>query len=113
MLVISNWKRRYPAFANALLDARQMQVHSLFDKLMNVIEDDTLAASDVPIRRLQTDLAKWLMERLSPKEWAAKNQLEVNAPTQIIVNTGISREPLPEDERLREDTIEVDSNESG
>jgi hypothetical protein len=89
----SRWRRTHPELMDAINQARLDRAEFLRDKALQ--EGELANEDDIEVRRLRSDLAKWAAGvddgRFSPK---AKVEATFNVPTQIIVHTGINKEPL-------------------
>jgi hypothetical protein len=93
---LAHWRRTYPWIDEALSRARRDRAEHLRDQAL----DEALATEsgrDAPAQTLKVETLKWAAgvdhEKYNPK---TKIEATVNAPTQIIVQTGIDRSPLPE-----------------
>ena len=91
------WRRSHPEVDVALARARKDRAEALRDKILlkaeKVMEDNEGNKGDVSALGVLLDATKWAAavdnDKYNPK---AKVEATVNVPTQIIVNTGISRE---------------------
>ncbi len=93
--VVEGWRRAYPQFGKELISARRAQALHLFDDVLEMSRED-VDKEEVAGRRLRFDISKFLLEKLDPGMYGEKKTgIEINAPTTIIVSTGISRDPLP------------------
>lgn len=94
---LCKWRRAYPEVGAALESAKRDRAEALRDKVLaraeQIMEDNVGGKGDVSALGVLLDATKWATavdnERFNPK---AKVEATVNVPTQIIVQTGISRE---------------------
>lgn len=93
--LLSRWRRVHPEIDEMLQRARADRAEYHRDNAMDVVEDAD--EDNVMARTLQHNAHKWAAgvddSKFSPK---AKIEGNFSAPTQIIVNTGIDRTPLPQ-----------------
>lgn len=92
--VLMRWRRKYPEVSELLERAREDRAEHHRDRAVEIAEsssEDSLGTST-----LKHNAHKWAAgvdnARFSPK---AKIEATITTPTQIIVNTGIDRNPLP------------------
>lgn len=119
--LIYKWKRDTPWFDRMFKQARQDQVHTLVDEIIDIADDSTndyveretakgttIVLDEEHIRRsaIRIEARKWLAERMAPKEFGPKAELAVGnpdgsslMPTQIIL-VAAPMPQKPEDESL-------------
>lgn len=90
---IYHWKTKHPDFAANLKAARQDRGDFYHDQVMEVAAKD-IDSKEVSAYKLKTDLYRWGAEKANPGEYGNQTKLtgDVDAPLQIIVDTGIKRE---------------------
>lgn len=94
--VLCAWKRKYPEIEARIEDARRDRAEFLRDEALEKADEAT-DKNDTPAATLKFEARKWAAgvdnAKYSPK---SKVEATLNAPTQIIVHTGIVRKPLEE-----------------
>lgn len=88
------WRNHYPDFAEDLRIAKRDRGDYYHDKVMSVAGNENISKEEVPALKLKADLYKWGAEKANPQEYGAQTKItgDVNAPLQIMVDTGIKRE---------------------
>lgn len=96
--LIFKWRSTHPDFAKRLKDARRDRATLHHDKAVEVLKDsDTMDKDDVPVAKFRFDSYLKLAERGSPEEYGQSHKQAPGsggAATMIVINTGISREPV-------------------
>lgn len=88
------WRRTYPWIDERINQARRDRAERLRDEAIERV-DAVTTKDEVSIASLQSEVRKWAAGvddgKYSPK---AKVEATINVPTQIVVHTGVSKEPL-------------------
>lgn len=88
------WRRAHPWIIEALDRAREDRAEKLRDEAI-ALADDAVSVKDAAAQALKVEVRKWAAAvdsaRYNPK---TKVEATLNVPTQIIVQTGIEREPI-------------------
>lgn len=94
--LIYAWKDTHPDFRHRLNTARKDRGTYFHDKAVDVLEDnDTLEREEVPGAKFKFDSYLKLAGISAPSEYAPQPKVaSVAAPATIIINTGITREPI-------------------
>lgn len=104
------WRRKYPEVSVALNEAKRDRAEALRDKALNEAEG-AVSRDPVTASALRVDTYKWASgiddPRYSPK---AKVEATLNAPTQIVIHTGINREE-PNVRQVHEQSTTSDESE--
>lgn len=90
------WRRAHAWIEDHLRMARSDRAEKLRDEAIQ-IADQATDARDTPAKQLRAEVRKWAAsvdnERYNPR---TKVEATINAPTAIIVHTGIQRDVTPE-----------------
>jgi hypothetical protein len=92
---IYRWKEVHPDFAKKLKAARKDRATYFHDKAVDILEEsDKIDKDEVSRDKFRFDSFLKLAERGAPTEYGQQTQLALgsNAPTMIVINTGINRE---------------------
>ena len=73
---VYRWHRQFPEFRKKYELAREDQVETFADELI-IIADNT-ESDQVQRDRLKIDTRKWIAERMKPKKYGAKSEMDVN-----------------------------------
>lgn len=85
------WEKRYPEFAEALAQAREIAAHARFDKALVVAEDSTPAT--VQSDRLHVGTLLRHAEALGPDHYGPRRRADLEAETTFVVQQ-YRRDPL-------------------
>lgn len=101
---IAKWAKEVPQFGEALDEARRLSAEMVHDDIQAEAKEmlkGNMTKGELESKRAALDLMKWSAEKRDPNRYG--NKVEKSAPgaVQIIIQTGISREPT---------TVEVKEN---
>ena len=91
---LSRWRRAYADIDLALDRAKRDRAEVHADKVMELAENVT--EDDVNSTKVKIEAQKWRAAVDAPERYSPKAKIEatLSAPTQIVVYTGIDREPV-------------------
>ena len=92
---VVGWSKQFPQFLAAMDESRAAIVPMLHDDIIEAITgDDILDRDELAAKRFKVDNAWKMVEKLRPDVYGNKgNQVDINIATQVLVDTGITREP--------------------
>lgn len=102
---LMRWSEDFPEFGKALDKAKRYRADATHDRIVEFVNDLTtkqLNKTQVEAIGRAADLLKWSAEKSDPQRFGNKADKGPQGVTNIIIQTGISREPV---------TIEVKSEE--
>lgn len=112
--VLHLWIRMHPDFKAQVELAKKDRAENYHDKIIALAEDlaDPLpgvAAAEVASKKTAVDAYKWAAEKNDPDRYGKKQEVKHTdaQPTQIIINTGISRH-LPDVEDVECKEVKTD-----
>jgi len=112
MTTIHKWARLNEDFANQMDHALRFSAYANADKVQDVAEAEDLD-TDTDIKRAQMKLSsyKWRAERLNPDRFGPSTKVKnEGGPEIVVVNTGINRETIEVDSKVKQDLIENDKD---
>lgn len=95
--VIFNWRNYHPDFKQKLKDAKKDRAEIFHDKAVKELKEaEGISKDDVAAAKFRMDGYIKLAEKGDPEAYTPKPQLLQGgaAPAMIVINTGISREPI-------------------
>lgn len=106
--MVARWRKDNKDFDDMIRYARKVRAERLRDRLMEIAESAIHGTKDdVPGKKLAVEALQWACEKDSPEEYGSKVKIEGQALVALMVNTGISREPLvAKEEIISHETIE-------
>ncbi len=96
---IYHWRTLHPDFNQRLLAARADRADFFHNKIVEVVENlDDVSEDRSSMEKLKIDSYKWLAGVDNPDIYGNKTKIsgDPNAPLQIILDTGIRRDALPD-----------------
>jgi hypothetical protein len=101
--IVKGWMRQFPKFKDELELAKLSFADDVEEDFKKMLKED-VNKDDAPGRRIRMDGAKWVLERAKPEIYGPKKAaIDVNIATQILVDTGISRDPVTVTVEVQED----------
>ena len=101
--VITHWRRMHPLFEDQVKLARMDRAEGYHDKIVHMADKldssgNMMSREELGAKKLAIDAYKWAAEKGNPEQYGKKQEIrhENAAPTTIIVNTGIVRQPKPD-----------------
>lgn len=95
------WRRQYPEFRRKSDEALQDRAFHYHDKLLAIVEKESINKDDVPGLKLKADILKWAAEKADPDRFGSRKQeLQVQMPSVIVLDTGINNNNGPSLEEL-------------
>lgn len=86
--LIYSWKNRHPDFAQALAKAKADRAEYFRDKAVEILEEH-IEEEDLKVAKFKFDGYTKLASQDNPAEYGQKREEGGNAPTQIIIQTGV------------------------
>jgi hypothetical protein len=88
------WRREFPHVEKQLAEARENRTEFLRDRFADII--DGVDEENVQSSRLKMDGLKYLMSVENRGQYGEKKtDVNITVPTQIVIATGIDRDPRP------------------
>ena len=99
---ISRWKVAHPEFTEAIEMARKARAEMMHDKALEAVSDtniENMTKDEVAAHKLKIDTYKWGAEKNDPAKFGKeRSSLTGGGALQIVVNTGINRDNISDDE---------------
>lgn len=95
--ILMMWKNRHPDFSENLKNARRDRAMLYHDEAVDVLRDSAgVERNDVAREKMRFDGFMKLAEKGAPQDFLPKVQDKAigNAPTILIINTGVNRQPV-------------------
>jgi hypothetical protein len=95
---LMNWAEKYPDFGKELDKAKRYRADATHDKIVDLVEKLSLAKTKTEVEAIgkSADILKWSAEKSDPQRFGNKADKGPQGVTNIIIQTGISREaPQP------------------
>ena len=95
---LMRWSEDYPEFGKELDKAKRYRADATHDKIVDFVKDLTerqLNKTQVEAIGKAADLLKWSAEKSDPNRFGNKTEKGQQGVTNIIIQTGISREETP------------------
>lgn len=93
---IMKWSKLVPEFGEALDEARRLSAEMVHDEVMDEAKEmlkGNMTKGELESKRAALDLMKWSAEKRDPNRFGNKQEKAAPGAVQIVIQTGISREP--------------------